>query len=341
MENKILSLLKRFITNEHLEVHELKLVRDWIDNPENIKILDKWMKPQWEHAPEIESETSFKELITQIDKHYQLRKTTTIWDLKFVQQFQKIAAILILPIILLSAYYFLVVQNSNTQYSEAIVPHGQKSEIVLPDGTHIWLNSGTNMRYPLTFGAENREIFLDGEAYFEVTKNKHKPFIVNTSNLSVTVLGTKFNVKAYADESEIETALLSGHINLIVNTNAEHGKIIEMNPGELISYSKENNSVGKSGFRKDEVVGWKNNRLVFHDDTFNNLVRKIERWYNVVIIYDKTLFEDQRLTVDLLEGESIERLFQIIESAINVDCRINKQKIYINPKMKNLKTENG
>ncbi|HKJ43629.1 MAG TPA: FecR domain-containing protein, partial [Sunxiuqinia sp.] len=217
-------------------------------------------------------------------------------------------------------------------YAEAIVPKGQKSEVVLPDSTHIWLNSGTRLRYPIQYGSGTRDVFLTGEAYFEVTPDKHKPFIVHAAQVNVKVLGTKFNVRAYSDDKDIETALLSGKVNLFVNHDSDNSKKLVMKPGDLIDYTKSNHIIQKTGFDADEVIGWKNNRLVFRDDTFNNLVKKIERWYNVQIIYDKSRFQKQRLTVELREGESIERLFQIIEKAINVDYRIEKQKIYVSPK---------
>ena len=334
MIEKVLSLLERFIANERLSVQELKQLRKRMENPENMILVNKWVESHWGNAPEVESEVVFEEIIEKIDRQYYSRKDETFWNSKLVKHFQRVAAILILPVILVSTFYYLSTKTLEVQFSEAIVPKGQKSEIVLPDNTHIWLNSGTRLRYPVVFGKGNREVFLDGEAYFEVSKNKHQPFIVNASEVRVKVLGTRFNVKAYADENEIETVLLEGKINLMVQSVSGKNKVFEMNPGEMINYSTRNNSIAKSGFETDEVVGWKNNRLVFRDDTFSNLAKKVERWYNVEIIYDKTLFEDQRLTVELLEGESIERLFQIIESAINVDYRIDKQKIYINPKMK-------
>ena len=329
MEGNSLALLKRFITNEQLNIQELKQLKGWIENHENQFTLNNWIQTQWDIASNIESELTFKKLITKINEQYYSKKTKNFMDSEILKKFQKIAALLILPLIIVSVYFIFFNKNLQVQYTETIVPKGQKSEIVLPDNTHIWLNSASHLRYPSQFGRSNREVFLDGEAYFEVTKNKHKPFIVHTSDVAVKVLGTNFNVKAYSDDKEIETALFAGHVNLIFRSSNGETNEMEMKPGDLFNYSKLNKSVSKSGFKTDETIGWKINRLIFRDDTFDNLVKKIERWYNVEIIYDKTLFKDQRLTVELLEGESLERLFQIIERAINVNYRIDKQKIYI------------
>ncbi|WP_423128630.1 FecR family protein [Gaoshiqia sp. Z1-71] len=335
MHDQILSLLKRFINDERLTVNELRQLRDWMTLPDNMQSLDEWMHNQWLTAPETESEVDFEELISLINRQYQLHeKKKVFWELKPVKQFQRVAAILILPVMIVSAYYYLFSKEHPLQYTETIVPKGQKSEIVLPDNTHIWLNSGTSLRYPTEYGRSTREIFLEGEAYFEVTANKHLPFVVKTATVDVKVLGTKFNVQAYPDESKIETALLEGSIDLLVRPSASAPISYEMKPGEMINFSKSEGNISRTGFRNDEVVGWKNNRLIFRDDSFVNLVRKIERWYNVEVVYDEHFLDDQRLTVELNEGESIERLMQIIEKVMNVESSVNNQKVYIKSKMK-------
>jgi ferric-dicitrate binding protein FerR (iron transport regulator) len=330
MSDQTLSLLKRFIQDDFLSTQELKVLKRVLEDPRNSQVIDIWMHDYWDLADEVESNTSFSDIIGQVNQAYQTRNQKIFWDRKWVKQLQKIAAILILPLVLVSAYLVLSRVDSNLQYAEAIVPNGQKSEIVLPDNTHIWLNSGTRLKYPVKFGSGKREVFLDGEAYFEVAHNANAPFIVNAKNVAVKVLGTTFNVKAYYDESQVETALLSGKIKLLIDNRDE----IDVHPGELVNISGSQKSVSKSGFNSEEIVGWKNNRLVFRDDTFSNLVKKIERWYDVEIIYDEKLYDHKRLTVELREGESIDRLMQIIEKTMNINYHINKQKIYIKPKMK-------
>ncbi|MGD9929181.1 MAG: FecR family protein [Mangrovibacterium sp.] len=329
------TLLKRFIAGEHLTAQELKQLRDWVVRPENMVRLDEWMQDLWMQAPELESDVHFEDIIAQVNRQYQSRRDEKgFWELPVVKHFQRAAAILILPVILVSAYYFLNVTDTTVQYTEAIVPNGQKSEIVLPDGTHIWLNSGTRLRYPSKYGSGNRDVFLEGEAYFEVTPNKHAPFVVNTSNVSVKVLGTKFNVKAYPDETDVETALLSGKINLLLKPGSGKNQLIEMKPGEKVNYNPQQKIIAINGFDTDEIVGWKNNRLVFRDDTFDKLVKKIERWYDVEVLYDEMLLDSQRLTVELNEGESIDRLMEIIDKVMHVESQIVNRKVMIKPKMK-------
>lgn len=334
-----LLLLIRFVSENNLTISELKLLRDWITHPENREIINKWMHSIWLNAPEKESELTFNELISAINEQYYRKKSNLYGFHEIVQLFQKLAAILIIPVVLFFVYYTWIREpvQKNIDYTEVIVPMGQKSEIVLPDSTHIWLNSASHLRYPVKFGSATRDVFLDGEAYFEVKQKAHIPFLVHTPELVVKVLGTKFNVKSYLDDEEVETALLEGEVHLQVSTDLGKGhvKMLVMKPGEMINYSRASSSVLKTGFKADEITSWRNNRLIFRDDTFDKLVKKVERWYNVKIIYDQALFNDKKLTVELLEGESLERLFQIIEKTIHVNYKIDKQYIYINPKERN------
>jgi len=335
MDDKFIHLLKRFVAGDYLSVQELKTLKEWINFPGSQLKISNWAQENWMQASEMETAITFEELVSRIDEQCQSEQKGKNYLSKLSAKFQRIAAILILPFAILLAYFIFSDNTFNNQYCKAIAPKGQKSEIVLPDNTHIWLNSGTQVKYPSSFEKNSRDVFLTGEAYFEVSKDKHKPFIVHASDIAVKVLGTKFNVKAYPDDEIIETSLLSGKINLILG-QGKGTKEIEMNPGEKLDYSKGSRITTESGFEADETVAWVNNRLVFRDDTFSNMVKKIERWYNVEIIYDRHLFQDRRLTAELLEGESLERALQIIGKAIDINYRIEKQKVYINPKKKNL-----
>ncbi|MGE4587128.1 MAG: FecR family protein, partial [Mangrovibacterium sp.] len=293
-----------------------------------------WMKQEWDTVPEMESRLSYDRLVAEIIRLNPAKKRFSSSGVTAMQVFQRIAAVLILPVLLLAGYFLIRDQSEMARYSEIIVPKGQKSELMLPDSTHIWLNSGSRLRYPVRFLGKRREVYLSGEAYFEVEKDQNRPFVVHAASLAVHVLGTKFNVRAYPDDQDMETALLEGKVKLMLDHSQEQDAGIELSPGDLLLYSGKTGIVKKEGFVPDEVVGWKNNRLIFRDDTFDKLVAKIERWYNVRISYDRRLFQNKRLTVELAEGESLERLFEIIGKAISVEYEIDKQEIKIRPKMK-------
>jgi len=219
------------------------------------------------------------------------------------------------------------------QYTETIAPRGQKSQIVLSDGTKVWLNSDTKIRYPGQFAKNQRDVYLNGEAFFEVTKNERQPFLVHTFGPDVKVTGTKFNIKAYLDENQVETSLFEGRVDLILkNPNSDQTFDKELNPGQSFIYSGISHQLTSARFPKDEIDGWRKNQLIFKDDTFIKLVKKIERWYNVEVIYDATKFDNRRLTVELFEGERLEKLMDILSLALSVNYRYEKGKIILTPK---------
>ncbi|MDP3181104.1 MAG: FecR domain-containing protein, partial [Bacteroidota bacterium] len=244
---------------------------------------------------------------------------------------------LLIPIIGLGILYWVSQPNQSAdQYTETIAPRGQKSQIVLADGTKVWLNSDTKIKYPGNFSKNQRDVYLDGEAFFEVSKNEQQPFVVYTSGLKVKVLGTKFNVKAYADENQIETSLFEGKVNLLMTNSSDETIEKEVTPGQSIVYSKTNYQLSANKFPQEEINGWKKNQLIFKDDTFNNLVRKVERWYDVKMVYNEKLFNDRRLTVELYEGERLDRLMKIISLALLVDYKYEKGQIILTPKTRNM-----
>ncbi|WP_163712613.1 FecR family protein [Mangrovibacterium lignilyticum] len=333
MNDHIQSLLGKFLRNEHLNEGELRELKFWFDRPGNNAAIHGWMQKEWIGADEVESEVEFEALINQLNRQYQTslqQPNRTIH--RFLVQFQKIAAILFFPILLLLGYYLFNRSDSTGEYAEIIVPQGQKSEIILPDSSHVWINSGSRLKYTTGFlNGSSRDVFLEGEAYFEVVKQNGKPFVVRMNHAAVKVLGTKFNVKAYADEETVETSLLSGKVNFILNDGLESKTVLEMIPGQKMDFNLQTNSYQEMAFVPDEIVGWKNNRLIFRDDTFEKLVRKIERWYDVKIQYQHERLNDQRLTLELQEEESIDRLMEIISKVMHVDYEINNKLIKIRP----------
>jgi transmembrane sensor len=208
---------------------------------------------------------------------------------------------------------------------------------MLSDGTKVWLNSDSKIKYPTNFNRKQREIYLDGEAYFEVSKDKYKPFIVHSSGLEVKVKGTKFNVKAYPDENEIETTLIEGAVSLLIpSINSSQPLEKDIYPGQSFIYSKSNQKLLDASFNKEQIEGWRNNRLIFENDKFSNLVKKVERWYNVKVVYDENKLQDRQLTVELVKDEQLDRLMEIIGLALSVNYKYQDGKIILSPKYTNM-----
>jgi len=318
--------------------------------PDNDQLLDKWIGEKIENQRYFSEQKKLWELFTmhqkmqQIDEHKAFQKISaqlfTRKKRNILAYIQRIAAIMLIPVVIASSIYILSEKTERKQqatvYNTAETPLGMRSSLVLPDGTKVWLNSDTKIRYPGNFSKNQRDVYLDGEAFFEVSKNEHQPFVVHTSGVIVKVLGTKFNVKAYSDENQVEASLFEGKINLLLRNSSNQTVEKEVKPGQSFVYSKNKRQLVLNRFPQDEINGWKKNQLLFKDDTFGKLVRKIERWYNVELIYDEQQFNDRRLTVELYEGERLERLMDILSLALLVDYKYEKGKIILTPKSKNM-----
>lgn len=167
-------------------------------------------------------------------------------------------------------------------YNTLSAPRGGQFPFVLEDGTRVWLNAASSLRFPTAFTGDKREVYLEGEAYFEVAPDAHKTFLVNTGGEQIQVLGTDFNVNAYTDEPEIKTTLVSGSVKII----REQASTL-LQPGEIASIRED----GKISRTLDEAaadasVAWRNGYFSFEEDDIQTVMRQISRWYDVEIRYD-------------------------------------------------------
>lgn len=172
-----------------------------------------------------------------------------------------------------------VVDQSAVSTSEELslnTPKGGTYQVILPDGTKVWLNASSSLVFPSSFaGAATRDVLLKGEAYFEVARNKKQPFRVNTEGQLVEVLGTHFNISSYKDEPEQKTTLLEGSIRI--------GNLL-LKPGEQAVLTAGHTTIDKANI--EETMGWKNGYFIFEDEGIQSIMRKIARWYNVDVVYE-------------------------------------------------------
>lgn len=338
MAEKLTDIANKFLAEQVCSKQELGELKKWLSNPSSALEVEAWLSEHWAMSPEIDSGTMIESVFQQIETYQHVEVEAGLSLTRILKIYQRIAAFLLIPLIGCGILYW--VANSGQScgtLTETIAPRGQKSQIVLADGTKVWLNSETRIKYPGTFSKDQRDVYLEGEAFFEVSKNRRQPFIVHTSGVDVKVLGTKFNVKAYSDENQIETSLFEGKINLLLDSSSPTKSIEkEIAPGQSFVYSKASHQLAATSLPLEEINGWKNNQLIFKDDTFSNLVKKVERWYDVKIVYDEKLFNDRRLTVELYEGERLERLMEIISKALSVNYIYAKGEIRLTPKSKNM-----
>lgn len=181
-------------------------------------------------------------------------------------------------------------------YNTLKIPYGKRFELQLSDGTIVHLNSGTTLKYPVKFIAgENRQVFLDGEAFFDVTKDKTHPFVVNADNLNIRVLGTHFNVSNYPEDNLTDVVLVEGSVGLYSakeQFNAEKNTILK--PGFKGSFSKNTNKITTKAVITDVYTAWIKGGLTFRDMTFRDISKKLERHYNVTIVNQNSKLSNEK-----------------------------------------------
>ena len=193
---------------------------------------------------------------------------------------------------------------------EITVPGGQRVDLVLTDGTEVWLNSLTSLKYDPTFEGDTRTVYLDGEAYFEVKKDKHKPFIVKTRKGDVKVLGTKFNVEAYSSRHEFVTSLMEGSV--LLEAGMER---VLLNPRQKAIYNKESFEV--SAIQNMDDYSWRNGLITFTDASFGEIMQKLEKYYGYKILVDNTGLNAYRCTGKFRLSDGINYALDVLRKSVD------------------------
>lgn len=203
------------------------------------------------------------------------------------------------------------------------VPYGKRSIIILADGTKVYLNSGSSLAYPAKFAAAKREVYLEGEGYFEVAKEEDRHFIVQTAYKAVEVLGTQFNV--FIDEAShtFETVLVNGRIELESND----GKI-ELSPNQLYTFSYESKEEEFKTVEVENYISWIEGRLKFTGETLSNVINKLEKAYNVKIIISEPKYLDYKITGSLNLRDTPESTLDVLMKILIPNYKSKTQKLY-------------
>ena len=179
-------------------------------------------------------------------------------------------------------------------YNTIETPRGGQYQVILPDGTKVWLNAASSLKYPISFASlKERRVELNGEAYFEVAKDKSHPFVVNTVKQEIEVLGTHFNVNSYADEGLTKTTLLEGSVKVSApfSTSSLERAGVRLQPGQQSVLT--GNGISVSEVNTEEAMAWKNGYFMFESENIKSIMRKIERWYDVEVVYNGEMPTDR------------------------------------------------
>ena len=214
-------------------------------------------------------------------------------------------------------------------YHSLKVPYGKRFNIVFSDGSKAYLNSGSVLRYPVKFIEDKkREVFLVGEAFFDVTENKNELFIVNSNGINVEVYGTKFNVRNYSEDFNSDIVLVEGSVGI---NNSEVSGLTMLKPGFKGSVDKENFRVETSKVNTKIYTSWIDGEVIFRNETFSQILKKLERLYNVTIINNKNESLDEVFNAAIdVENENIEQVLEYFNKIYNIEYQIFNNKIIIN-----------
>lgn len=217
-----------------------------------------------------------------------------------------------------------------TTYNTIKIPYGKKFRLQLSDGTLVHLNAGTTLRYPVKFIAgENRQVFLDGEAFFDVAKDKKHPFIVNADALNVRVLGTHFNVSNYPEDAATDVVLVEGSVGMYrSNEEFDADKNTILKPGFKGSFNRENTLISTKAVITDIYTSWINGGLTFRNMTFKNIITKLERRYNVTIINKNEKLANEKFNASFSD-ESIEKVMSYFNDIHGINYTIKNNQILI------------
>ena len=233
----------------------------------------------------------------------------------------RIAAVLTLPLLAFTIWSLFLqetekesvelAQNEIT-WQEIHSPVGMRSHVVLPDGTNLWLNAGSHLRYGIPFTRDNREVELTGEAFFDVVKNEQSPFVVKTSSAEVEVLGTQFNVNAWNEKEQIQVALKEGKVKFLFVTDEKTKKYCELQPNDLLEFDKTEKTVTRKNTNIEKYIAWHQNIMILDDTPMTELARLLEQWYGVKVVIADEEIKRYKFTTTF-DNEPLHRVLELLE----------------------------
>lgn len=335
-----------FVVNEsfqsfHFNLKEEDVIfwKDWIKNHpekrEEIAEAQKFlsvMSTAYQNNPTDKSNGNYQRirevLVTASAENGYKQKYNSAGDNTW-HYWKRLAAVFLLIAISVVAYFYF--NTNEPQYIVKTNIGGQKSTIILNDGSKVTLNSESTLRYPEEFNGSTRELVLEGEAFFEVAKDESRPFVVRNGSIKTTALGTSFNISAFPDDSLVQVALVTGSVKVSEYLPGETKEPVFLHPGEAAFYNKSKKSLAKAVFNAKEILSWKEGILYFKDAKFAEIKERLGRWYGVEV---ETIgkepqvkhftgsFENERL-VNVLELLSYSRDFRYTISGHKVTIIFN------------------
>jgi transmembrane sensor len=251
-----------------------------------------------------------------INSRLSVRKTRSFDNI--IKWSFRIAGVLILPLLIfIGIRTFKETNLKKEAWIEIKAPAWTRAQFTLPDGTSGWLNSNSSVKYNGNFSSD-RQVTLKGEAFFDVFKDKNRPFIVNANEVTLSVLGTRFNIASYENEKHVEVVLEEGKL---VFNDREMNKSYTMKPNDLIVYDKALKDFSTTEVEPQKYLSWTDGKLVFRNDPLDVIARRLERWYDIDVEVNGCLAEDLRLRATFVD-ESLEQVLYFLKRSLPINYSI-------------------
>ncbi len=205
-----------------------------------------------------------------------------------------------------------------------VVPRGGEHQLTLADGTKVWLNAQSKLRYPAWFDGDTRQVELSGEAYFDVAHNASKPFLVNAKNIKLRVLGTEFNVKAYEDEKDVAATLVNGKVNVQLKDSRKNRSL---KPGEQVLVSENNLTVNEVD--PYYYTAWRDGVFVFKEEAIQDIFKRLERWYDFDVFFYNETIKNYSFTGNIERTEEITDVLMLLERTNRIKFKIKGKTILV------------
>ena len=325
MKNRTIEDLLPFYFRDKLKPEEKAEVENWKSSSEINRQIFEDSQKAWEATEQLRRMKKYnpEKAIPIVHSKIQNRTKFRAFDI-----FQKIAAVLIIPLLFTTIWLAKKPASREKPYVEwhtLKTPAGMRSEFFLPDSTKVYLNSKTTLTYPLAFNDSIREVKLKGEAYFEVNENKKVPFVVNSGRVDIEVTGTEFKVSNYAHEQLTEIVLVSGRLNLFRGDFfLSKTDLTPLKPGERFSFDQKHKTMNIDRVSVEKYIAWKDGILMFRDDSMEEVVRRLNRWFNVEIQLTGPELNDYVYTATF-EDESLMQILELLKISAPIDYTIKQR----------------
>ena len=321
MDKEYFKILIEKYLDGNASTAEVKELCEWIKNNDS---LDRWIMQAIERSDSHLDEEVYERLYTRIKENIESREKKSHRRFSFVPMLRWAC----LPIIAALAVYELGLDSKvDTLPLVVTAESGERAKVQLPDGTKVNINSASQISYPHDFNGKKRIVELDGEAYFEVTPDKERPFVVKAAGLEITVLGTAFDVCAYKDDSEVSVVLLTGKVDV-----ASESDRYVMQPDEKLVYDRNTGTMQVGKVYSKEYVEWTDGNLRFENESLENIVKVLSRVYNVKIVFDSAFPEGQYFFTGSIGSGGITNALDILSMTSSLHYEVRDSVIVLHKK---------